>query len=164
MLLLAGGAVSLAGPVGFIGLMVPHLVRYLVGWNYRVLIPGAAVFGALLVLVADLGAPIGHRAAEDARARGRGDGPDRRAVLHLSCRSAGGRIAWETLVIRRSPTTSCRRSLAAAGGAAGRRRGEPRRLDRRDLSLLGNPGRGGRRGRKIVEVSWCSRCGCRGWR
>ena len=56
VLLLAGGAVAVAGPIGFVGLMAPHLVRYLLGMNHRVLIPGAALLGALLVLLADLAA------------------------------------------------------------------------------------------------------------
>jgi iron complex transport system permease protein len=54
VLVLAGGAVSLAGPVGFIGLMIPHVVRYLVGENYRLVIPGSALGGALLMLAADV--------------------------------------------------------------------------------------------------------------
>jgi iron complex transport system permease protein len=58
VLLLAGGAVSLAGAIGFVGLMTPHLVRAFVGWDYRVLIPSAALFGSLLVLVADIGARL----------------------------------------------------------------------------------------------------------
>jgi iron complex transport system permease protein len=58
VLVLAGGAVSLAGPVGFIGLMVPHLVRHLVGQNYRLVIPGSALCGALLLLLADIAARL----------------------------------------------------------------------------------------------------------
>jgi iron complex transport system permease protein len=54
VLVLAGSAVSLAGPVGFVGLVVPHLVRYLVGLNQRVVIPVSAVFGSILMLYADL--------------------------------------------------------------------------------------------------------------
>ena len=56
VLTLAGGAVALAGPVGFIGLMVPHLVRSLVGMDHRIVIPGCTLGGALLMLAADLGA------------------------------------------------------------------------------------------------------------
>jgi iron complex transport system permease protein len=56
VLLLVGGAVALAGPVGFIGLMVPHVVRYFVGLDHRVVIPGSALCGAALLLVADIGA------------------------------------------------------------------------------------------------------------
>ena len=58
VLILVGGAVSLAGPVGFIGLMVPHVVRHLVGHDYRLVMPGAALGGALLMLAADLGARV----------------------------------------------------------------------------------------------------------
>lgn len=58
VLVLAGGAVSLAGPVGFIGLMIPHVVRRLLGHNFRLLIPGAALGGALLMLASDLGARL----------------------------------------------------------------------------------------------------------
>jgi iron complex transport system permease protein len=58
VLLLVGGAVSLAGPVGFIGLMVPHVVRYLVGLDHRAVIPGSALCGATLLLVADIGARL----------------------------------------------------------------------------------------------------------
>ncbi len=58
VLVLAGGAVSLAGPVGFVGLMIPHVVRYIVGHSYRLVIPGAAIGGALLMLVADMAARL----------------------------------------------------------------------------------------------------------
>lgn len=55
VVLLAGGAVALAGPVAFVGLVVPHMARMLVGADYRWILPYAAVLGALLVLVADTG-------------------------------------------------------------------------------------------------------------
>lgn len=54
VLILAGTAVSVVGAVGFVGLMVPHLVRFLVGVNYQCILPVSAVFGALLVVLADL--------------------------------------------------------------------------------------------------------------
>lgn len=53
---LTGGAVALAGPVGFIGLVAPHVARRLVGLSHRDLIPTAALVGALLALLADVGA------------------------------------------------------------------------------------------------------------
>ncbi|MBC1457495.1 FecCD family ABC transporter permease [Listeria newyorkensis] len=56
VLILAGLAVSVVGPVGFIGLIVPHLVRYMVGVDYRWIIPCSAIVGALLTLYADIGA------------------------------------------------------------------------------------------------------------
>ena len=51
---LAGSAVSFAGLLGFVGLLVPHMARRLVGNNHRRLIPVAATGGAILVLMCDL--------------------------------------------------------------------------------------------------------------
>ncbi|WP_078577379.1 FecCD family ABC transporter permease [Salipaludibacillus agaradhaerens] len=56
VLLLTGAAVSVAGTVGFIGLVIPHITRFLVGVDYRWIIPCAAVLGAVLLVLADLGA------------------------------------------------------------------------------------------------------------
>ena len=53
---LAASAVSVAGLVGFIGLMVPHIMRLLGGYNHAYLVPAAAVGGAVLMMWADLGA------------------------------------------------------------------------------------------------------------
>jgi iron complex transport system permease protein len=44
------------GAVGFVGLIIPHLARYLVGVDYRWIIPSSMVLGALLMVAADLGA------------------------------------------------------------------------------------------------------------
>ncbi len=49
-----GAAVSVAGGIGFIGLVVPHLVRQVFGPAHRWLIPGSALLGAALLLAADL--------------------------------------------------------------------------------------------------------------
>lgn len=51
---LAGSSVAIAGTVGFVGLMAPHLSRRLVGPGYAALIPTTALLGALLVAAADL--------------------------------------------------------------------------------------------------------------
>lgn len=56
VLILAGASVSVVGAVGFVGLIIPHLARFLVGVDYRWIIPSSAVLGALLVVLADLGA------------------------------------------------------------------------------------------------------------
>ena len=48
-----GLAVALAGAVGFVGFVAPHLVRYFVGTNQRVVLPAASLLGAILVLLAD---------------------------------------------------------------------------------------------------------------
>lgn len=53
-LLLGGSAVALAGNVGFVGLVVPHLARFLVGLDYRWIIPFAAVLGGCFLVLADL--------------------------------------------------------------------------------------------------------------
>ncbi|MBD2848469.1 iron ABC transporter permease [Paenibacillus sp. IB182496] len=53
---LVGGAVAIAGPIGFLGLAVPHIARFLVGLDYRWIIPYAALLGAALLLLADIGA------------------------------------------------------------------------------------------------------------
>lgn len=54
VILLAGGAVALAGPIGFVGLIVPHIVRMAVSADYRWIIPFSALGGALLVVGADM--------------------------------------------------------------------------------------------------------------
>lgn len=58
VLMLAGAAVSAVGPVAFVGLMVPHIARYLVGVDYRWIIPCSAVLGGLMMLFADIGSRI----------------------------------------------------------------------------------------------------------
>jgi len=52
--LLAASAVSIAGLVGFVGLIVPHAVRLLFGNDYRVVLPYSALVGALTLCMADL--------------------------------------------------------------------------------------------------------------
>jgi iron complex transport system permease protein len=47
-------AVSLAGPVGFVGIVVPHLVRLMIGVDHRVVLPGAVLFGAAFLVLCDL--------------------------------------------------------------------------------------------------------------
>ncbi|EII2983581.1 iron chelate uptake ABC transporter family permease subunit [Vibrio parahaemolyticus] len=53
VVLLAGTSVAIAGPIGFVGLLVPHLVRPIVGHNYHILIPVSALCGAALVTWSD---------------------------------------------------------------------------------------------------------------
>ncbi|WP_433938614.1 FecCD family ABC transporter permease [Paenibacillus lautus] len=55
VILLAGGSVAAAGPIAFVGIIIPHIVRYLIGNDYRWILPYSAVFGALLLVTADLG-------------------------------------------------------------------------------------------------------------
>lgn len=51
--LLAGAAVSVVGLLGFVGLIAPHIVRMIIGGDSKFLIPGAAIFGAVLVVASD---------------------------------------------------------------------------------------------------------------
>ncbi|MEK0314243.1 FecCD family ABC transporter permease [Cohnella sp. 56] len=64
VLILAGASVSVVGFVSFIGLMIPHITRYLVGVSYRWIIPCSAILGALLFVLADLGARMVRPGAE----------------------------------------------------------------------------------------------------
>jgi len=54
VVLLAGVTVAVAGAIGFIGLMVPHITRRLVGEDYRIVLPVSAVIGGLLLTYADV--------------------------------------------------------------------------------------------------------------
>ena len=53
IIFLAGASVALVGNMAFIGLMVPHVVRALVGTDYRYIIPMSAIAGATFMLFAD---------------------------------------------------------------------------------------------------------------
>ena len=46
-------AVALAGPIGFVGIIVPHLVRLLVGSDHRIVLPVAALFGGAFLIACD---------------------------------------------------------------------------------------------------------------
>jgi iron complex transport system permease protein len=52
--LATAAAVSLAGPIGFIGIVVPHLVRLIVGVDHRIVLPASALFGAAFLVACDL--------------------------------------------------------------------------------------------------------------
>ncbi|MEK8127815.1 iron ABC transporter permease [Paenibacillus filicis] len=54
--LLAGASVSAVGGIGFVGLVIPHIARKLIGVDYRHIIPLSALLGAVLLVLADLGA------------------------------------------------------------------------------------------------------------
>lgn len=56
IILLAGSAVAVAGPIAFVGLVIPHLVRPLVGNDLRWTMLFSALLGAILLLTADIGA------------------------------------------------------------------------------------------------------------
>lgn len=58
VLLLTGAAVSVAGSIGFIGLVIPHIIRFIVGVDYRWIIPLSAVFGGIILVLADIVARV----------------------------------------------------------------------------------------------------------
>jgi iron complex transport system permease protein len=56
--LAVGASVAAAGIIGFVGLVVPHLVRLLLGADHRYVLPGSALLGASLLLICDLVARV----------------------------------------------------------------------------------------------------------
>ncbi|AZB44330.1 iron ABC transporter permease [Bacillus sp. FJAT-42376] len=56
VILLAGGAVAVSGPIGFIGIVIPHLARFLIGNDHRWILPYSAVLGGILLTVSDIAA------------------------------------------------------------------------------------------------------------
>ena len=56
--LVTAASVALAGLIGFVGLVVPHLVRLVVGPNARLVLPLSALFGACFMVLADLGSRL----------------------------------------------------------------------------------------------------------
>ena len=62
--LLTGTAVAVSGVVGFVGLIVPHMVRLIIGPAHRRLIPASALTGAMFLVLADLLARTLHRPEE----------------------------------------------------------------------------------------------------
>ena len=64
VLVLSAVAVIIIGPVGYIGLMIPYIARYMVGVDYRLVLPTCAVYGALFVTVVDFAAKTLHPGRE----------------------------------------------------------------------------------------------------
>ena len=54
--LATAAAVAVSGLIGFVGIIVPHTVRLITGWSYRVIIPLSLAYGAVFLMLADLGA------------------------------------------------------------------------------------------------------------
>jgi iron complex transport system permease protein len=52
--ILCGAATAVAGPIGFVGLIVPHMIRLVVGVDHRWLLPVSALGGAVLLTLADV--------------------------------------------------------------------------------------------------------------
>ena len=51
--IMVGGVVAVCGPIGFVGMMAPHICRLLIGWDHRYLIPASLLFGGLFLTVCD---------------------------------------------------------------------------------------------------------------
>lgn len=54
--LATAAAVSVSGLIGFVGIIVPHTIRLLFGWSYRVIVPLSILFGASFLMLADVAA------------------------------------------------------------------------------------------------------------
>ena len=126
--LATGAAVSLGGPIGFIGIIVPHLVRLMVGSDHRVVLPAAALFGAAFTGVVRPGGADDHVAAGIAGRHHHG--PDRWTVLSLA--------AGETIMnTQRWHSTAVDVRFSAGFDTSRSRRGRSTRSNhRRIISLV----------------------------
>ena len=141
--LATSAAVSLAGPIGFIGIVVPHLVRLMVGVDHRIVLPASALFGASFLVVCDLVARIAAGAGRDSRRRRHGD--DRRSLLPMAARQAR-LTSFRRGMLLRDPGRAGRRPAARSGCAIGR--------PGRRTSSAGGPRPPARR---RVSCRWCRR-------
>ena len=64
VVLLAGGSVAVAGPIAFVGLVIPHVVRFWVGGDYRWILPYSALVGAIFLVLSDVLARLVLRPTE----------------------------------------------------------------------------------------------------
>ena len=80
---MTGAAVAFAGVIGFVGLLVPHAARAVVGNDQRTLLPVSALAGAALLVAADASRAAAFAPAELPDRRG--DGRDRRAASSRGC-------------------------------------------------------------------------------
>ena len=62
--MLCGAATAVAGPIAFVGLVVPHVCRLLIGTDHRWLLPISALVGAALLTAADVVGRVVARPAE----------------------------------------------------------------------------------------------------
>ncbi|MCR4694682.1 MAG: iron ABC transporter permease [Pseudobutyrivibrio sp.] len=62
--LLCGATTAIAGPIGFLGLMIPHFVRIIIGGDFKTLIPLSAINGASLLLLSDVAGRVIGRPGE----------------------------------------------------------------------------------------------------
>ncbi len=62
--IIVGTVVSLAGPIGFVGMMIPHMCRLRLGWAHRLLLPAAFFLGGCFLVLCDLAARLALAPAE----------------------------------------------------------------------------------------------------
>ena len=62
--LVTGVCVSVSGPIGFVGLVIPHMMRFIFGPDHRLLLPSSAISGAAFLVLCDTLARVGFGAAE----------------------------------------------------------------------------------------------------
>jgi len=82
--LVVGVIVSVAGLIGFVGMIVPHALRLILGPDHRLLLPASAVLGAAFLVAADAGARFSFSAAHHRAAGGVITAPRRRPGLPLA--------------------------------------------------------------------------------
>ena len=115
--LLTGASVAVAGLVGFVGLVVPHAVRLMLGPAHRTLLPASAVGGAAFLMLCDLAAA--HGSASGRSPARRSDGTLRRAIFLVAARAAaegGARVSAD------AGRTRARPGARAGGGFSTRSR------------------------------------------
>ena len=61
---MVGGVVATCGPIGFVGMMAPHICRLLVGSHHRSLLPASALFGGAFLVLCDTAARVILQPAE----------------------------------------------------------------------------------------------------
>jgi iron complex transport system permease protein len=105
--LATGAAVSIGGPIGFIGIIVPHLVRLLVGADHRVVLPASTFLGAAFLVICDIIA--------------------RTAIAPMECRSASSRGAAWRAVLSLAVDEEAMKSVSPHG--AGREAARPGRTN-----------------------------------
>jgi iron complex transport system permease protein len=64
VVVITGAAVAIAGPIGFVGLAIPHMVRTFVGADYRWILPTSFIYGAIFLVAADIVGRVVTRPAE----------------------------------------------------------------------------------------------------
>ena len=97
--------VAVSGLIGFVGIVVPHLIRLLTGSSYYRVLPLSLLIGAAFLILADIPAAGAHRPGRDADRRG--DRLHRRPLLpHCAARPAGGPVSERSeldVIVRCSP-------------------------------------------------------------